>query len=578
MRNPGCTPQYNDTTRKMMDELERVQAQHAEVTRNVVRASQLEKQTIGMQAKIASRDASRPPPRQPREYTDPRVMQALMKRNQTRQAFESFLAKGDRLARNPLQKALGIVHDVQMASILASLHVFKKLAYAVGGGHGMSLLADTARSVAKAVIPGVRGIAAEAPRYGNGLDLGAIKARWQGITEAPKEALNQLRYGQATRESAFGNPASDEYMTHIGTMADAIHTPGALNKVAETVRQAAGYVGRTHAAEKEFLAQPEFRESLYRRSMTLARDLKKQGMDASQASDVMNRESTQAALGAQAVKDAYESKMQGKNKLSSGVDAMIGTLDKSKNAGDNFLGFVTKTIFPIRKIGINVAIQGSSLLGGGVKALAAAMKGTKGLSKADMAERADYIMKNIGQQGAGAALLTAGILYYDKFGGVPGVFTKKQQPVQKDAQGNPIPAGESSFSGSEAFHGAPFAMMQIGASMAQVFKKEQGADGVTRALDAVLKPTSNWAVRTIPYTDTVRRDINTAEYGRGRTQGLTGAASEIAGDTLRGMVVPGVVQQYARDTDPYKGFRKPRSIKEDVESGIPGLRENVPIK
>lgn len=573
MSNPGCTPEYNQKTREMLDEMERVRAQHAEVTRNVTRAQQLERQAAGMNA---TGPVSRVPRPAPREYTDPRVLNALMKRNQARHAFEEFLAKGDRLARTPFQKVLGTIHDVQMASILSSLHVFKKLAYAVGGGHTMSLLADASRSIAKAVIPGVRGIAAEAPRYGEGLSWGAMKARWQGITEAPKEAMNQLRYGQATRESAFSKPGTDEYMTHIGTLSDAIHTPGALNKVAETTRHIAGYVGRTHAAEKEFLAQPEFRESLYRRSVAMARALKNSGMSAEEAADVMNRESTQAGNAALAVKDAYESKMQGKNKLSSGVDAMIGTLDRSKNAGDNFLGFVAKTLFPIRKIGVNVAIQGSSLFAGGVKALAAAMKGMEGLTKLERAERADYIMKNIGQQGAGAALLTAGILYYDKFGGVPGVFSKKEQPQQKDADGNPIKPGESEFSGSEAFHGAPFAMMQIGASMAQVFKKEQGKSGVDRAIDTVLKPTANWAIRTIPYTDTVRRDIDTAQYGRGKKEGITGAASEITGDVVRGMVVSGVVQQYARDTDPYKKFRKPRSIIEDVELGIPGLRENVP--
>lgn len=577
MSNPGCTPEYNQRTRDMMAELEKIKAQHAEVVRNANRARDLEKQAAGMSA---TGPVSRVPGRQPHEYTDPRVLDALMKRNMARNQFENFLAKGDRMGRNPFQKVLGIVHDVQMASILASLHVFKKLAYAVGGGHTLSLLADAARSAAKAVIPGVKGIAAEAPRYGEGLSWGAMKARWKGITEASKEAINQIRYGQATREAAFGNPSrmSDEFMTHVGTMSEALHTPGLLNKVAETTRQAASYIGRTHAAEKEFLAQPEFRESLYRRSVAMARELKRQGMTAEQAAEVLSRESTQAGLGAQAMTDAYESKMQGKNKLSSAVDAAIGTLDRSKNAGDNFLGFVAKTLFPIRKIGVNVAIQGSSLMAGAVKALAAAMKGTEGLSKADRAARADYIMKNIGQQGAGAALLTAGILYYDKFGGVPGVFTKKQAPPQKDADGNPIPAGESSFSGSEAFHGAPFAMMQIGASMAQVFKKEQGKDGVTRALDVVLKPTGNWFVRTVPYLDTPRRWINTAEYGRGRTQGLTGAVSQIAGDTLRGMVVPGVVQQKARDDDPYKGFRKPRNLKEDIETGIPGLRETVPIR
>lgn len=575
MSNPGCTPEYNEKTKQMLADLEKVRAQHAEVSRNVTRAQQLNKQAESMNA---TGPVSRVPGRQPREYTDPRVLDALMKRNQARNQFENFLAKGDRMGRNPFQKVLGIAHDIQMASILATHTVYAKLAYAVGGGHALSLLGDVTRSAAKAIIPGVKGIAEQAPRYGQGVSWGAMKARWQGVKNAPKEALNQIVKGQSTREAAFGNPTrmSDEYMQHIGTMSDAIHTPGWLNKIAETTRQGAGYVGRTHAAVKEFLAEPEFRESLQRRSTALAQELKRNNVPAEQASEIMSRESTQAALGASALKDAYESKMQGKNKLSSAVDAAIGTLDRSKNAGDNFLGFVAKTLFPIRKIGVNVAIQGSSLMGGGIKALSAAMKGTEGLSKADIATRADYIMKNIGQQGAGAALLTAGILYYDKFGGVPGVFSKKDQPVQKDADGNPIKPDESAYSGAEAFHGAPFSMLQIGASMAQVFKKEQGKSGIDQALDVALKPTANWFLRTVPYTDTPRRWIDTAEYGRGKKGGITAAVGEIAGDTIRGMVVPGEVQKLAREQDPYKKFRHPRNILEDVETGIPGLREDVP--
>jgi len=300
--------------------------------------------------------------------------------------------------------------------------------------------------------------------------------------------------------------------------------------------------------------------------------MEKDGKTPEQIEQFMQRESTQAAISTKALERAYESKMQGKNPLSSSVDALVGTLDKSDNVGANFLGFLIKTIVPVRKVGVNVVKQGTSLMAGGVKALVA------GFKKGEMTpERADYIMKNIGQQGAGAALLTAGILFYNKFGGVPGVFSKKDQPAQKDATGNVIKPGEAEGFGSEAFHGAPAAIIQIGASMAQVFQKEHGKEkGADLALDVALKPTLNWMIRTIPYTDQARRYANTLEYGRARKGGLVAGVEQIAGDTARSMTIPGVVQQYAAEQDKFKGFRKPRNVKEDIELGIPGLRENVP--
>lgn len=570
-----CTPEYNDKTRAMMDELEKLKAQAHEVARNIARERQLNKQSEELRAKRDAGDTSRPPKREPPVY-DERVTHALIERNRLRNQVENLIAKGDRLNRSPVQKILGTVHDVQMAMILASLHVFKKLGYAVGGGHVGSLIADTTRSVAKHVVPGLKGIAEQAPQYGRGLDLDALKARWQGIKEAPRQALNQLQHGEATREEAFGNSGrlTDEYMTFAGTLADALKTPGVLNKVSETTRALAGYVGRTHAAEKEFLAQPEFREGLVRESKSMVADLEKQGMTPEQIAAVMTKESTQAAIGTKALERAYKSKMQGKNSFSSAVDAMIGTLDRSDSGAANFAGFLIKTLFPIRKVGVNIAIRQSQHLVGGAKALVAAFK------KGEMTpERADYIMENVGRQGVGAALLTAGILYYNKFGGVPGVFSKKDQPQQKDAEGNPIKPNEADGFGTEAFHGAEFALLQIGASMMQVFQKEHGKEqGTDLALDVVLKPTLNWYVRTIPYTDAFRRWTNTMEYGRARKEGVVAGLGEIAGDTARSMVVPGVVQQYAAEHDDYKGFRHPRNIKEDIQLGIPGQREKVPKK
>lgn len=567
-----CTPEYNAETKRLMDELAILEERARVVRRNAAREKQLHKQSAALREKIKTGDVSRPPKKESPEY-DEGVTEALLERNKLKHQVDNLIAKGDRLGRSHTQKVLGVIHDLQMASILASLNVVKHLGWAVVGGHMMNIGADVTRSLARH-IPGIKGIAEQAPQYGHGVTLEAYKARLQGLMEAPREAKNQILRGESSQESAFGktNRMSDEFLTFSSSLADAIHTPGLLNKVSETIRAGASFVGRSHAAEKEFLTRPFFREAVVRESRFLINKLQKEGHTPEEIKAIMDTEATRAAIGAKATERAYYEKMQNKTAFTSSVDALIGTLNRSDSAGANFLGFLLETAFPIRKVPINVAIQASSLLAGAPKAFVAALR------RGEMTpERADYIMRNIGQQGVGAALLAIGMIYYDKFGGVPGVFGKKDQPKRLDSEGQQIEPGAAEGLDAAAFHGAPMAMMQVGASMASIFQQDFGhKQGLDFATDVALRPTLNWYIRTIPYSDQFRRWKNTEELGRGRKEGFVAGVGQIAGDTARSVMVPGFVQQYARATDPFQGYRKPRNIAEDIKTGIPGLRETVP--
>lgn len=567
-----CTPEYNAETKRLMDELAILEDRARVVRRNAAREKQLNKQSAAYREKIRVGDVSRAPKKDSPEY-DEGVTAALLERNRLKHQVDNLIAKGDRMGRSRTQKVLGVIHDLQMASILASLHVIEHLGWAVVGGHMMNIGADVTRSLVRH-IPGIKGIAAQAPEYGRGVDIEAYKARLQGLLEAPREAKNQLLHGESSQESAFGKTSrmSDEFLTFSGSLSDALRTQGLLNKVAETGRTLASFVGRSHSAEKEFLTRPFFRESVVRQSRFLINKLQKEGHTPEEIKTIMDSEATKAAIGAKAMERAYYEKMQNKTAFTSSVVALIGTLNRSDSAGANFLGFLLETAFPIRKVPINVAIQASSLLAGAPKAIAAALR------KGEMTpERADYIMRNIGQQGVGAALLAIGMIYYDKFGGVPGVWGKKDRPKRLDADGNPIEPGAAEGLDAAAFHGAPMAMMQVGASMASIFQRDFGRKhGIDFASDVVLRPTLNWYIRTIPYSDQFRRWKNTEELGRGRKEGFVSGVGQIAGDTARSILVPGFVQQAARAGDSYQGYRKPRNPIEDVKTGIPGLRETVP--
>jgi hypothetical protein len=53
--------------------------------------------------------------------------------------------------------------------------------------------------------------------------------------------------------------------------------------------------------------------------------------------------------------------------------------------------------------------------------------------------------------------------------------------------------------------------------------------------------------------------------------------SRVAGDLIKGLI-PQLVQNIAEDTDATDDYRPPKTVGQDVELGVPGLRQNVPVK
>lgn len=121
-----------------------------------------------------------------------------------------------------------------------------------------------------------------------------------------------------------------------------------------------------------------------------------------------------------------------------------------------------------------------------------------------------------------------------------------------------------------AFHSPAAQTVQIGAGLARIYQQEFGKshDRFDAGLKSLLANYGSTFERGIPYLDQPRRIGNTLKYGRG--------AGEVAGNQLRSMFVPQLVQQVAQAQDPFKGFRKPKNVAQDVQLGIPGLREKVP--
>jgi hypothetical protein len=275
----------------------------------------------------------------------------------------------------------------------------------------------------------------------------------------------------------------------------------------------------------------------------------------------MDRESTKALLGTKAMEDALEAKFQGKNRLADSINSFILSLDKG-GGGEKTLAFVLKTLFPIRKIPLNIAKEITSYTAGGVKALMA-MRGDF------TEENAEYIMKNIGKQGVGTMLFAIGYLGTTAmFGGIPMTGDKKRKP---EVEPETAKIGDITID-KTAFHGSAAQMIQLGASYRRLYEKDYGDshDAIHAGLESIGDNYTAMMSRNIPYIDQPRRILNTMQYGRG--------VGEVVGNQVRSIVVPQVLQQGAAAQDPYKVYRAPQNIVQDVELGIPGLRETVPEK
>lgn len=520
------------------------------------------------------------PAKQPRSQTYKKsedVAKAELDRDALKRQIENVIAKGERLNASPIRKTLNFIHDLHLFDIFTSLMVYPKLAAAVVGGHAHSLISGATINLAK-MMPAIRRIAEKAPDYGSGMTAEGLKARFgEGLRTAPKAALETLKHGASKLEMAHGDTAraSEAYLIHIGTLHEALQTEGALNKTLETARVLTSYAPRTHGFVKQFLSNPAFFESKANQTLQLTKLLKSQGRTPDEIAEFLGRDSTKAAINSRAIARAYDEKMQGKNRWNDALLGAIYRLDQSPHPGANLAAFIFKSILPIVRVGPNIFKQGTSMMFGGVKAaLEAAGKG-------DMTpERSDYIMKNIGAQGTGALLMALGATFSGSFGGIEGASAKKR----KDQEKEPIKPGEGEVGGipvgSWGFHGAPMAMLNMGAGLVKVYEEDRGLshdDAVTAALYSLGSNVKNWAERTLPYTDYVRRTANTLEYGRAR--GKYGTPwGEVAGNQLRSMTVPSILQQEAKREDEFKGFRRPRNITEDLKLGIPGYREEVPTR
>lgn len=385
-------------------------------------------------------------------------------------------------------------------------------------------------------LPGVRKVAEMAPREG-GLSVKAeAKAVTAAVTKGMADAWRTLGKGSDI-DVMFDKDYGNSWME---------------------------FPGKTHGALKSPPKRAEFERSFQKRVEQGIR----QGIDVSNPLIQM-----EMMTGAYA--DAQRAILMNDSRMTRFINNGLRALEAPSKEGKVSLpGKATataiRTVMPIVKVPINFVGESMQYAGGlvsGSYKLGKALRaGTETLSP----EEADVIMRHLKKGSIGGALLLLGFF---NPGAIGGYYQRGEKREKDEAQ-----AGGIQLFGYNLprviLHSPPLEMLQIGSTIRRVadskFKK---TDKDTKGIFQGIIEGATGLVKELPFIE---------QFEKAEKLLTPGERTEYVGELAKSIVVPGAIQWTANITDKDKDGnlikRKPETLKEYIESGIPGLRQGVPQK
>lgn len=328
------------------------------------------------------------------------------------------------------------------------------------------------------------------------------------------------------------------------------------------------FFGTLHGALKAPAKRAEFERSLQKRTEFAIRN----GID---ISDPM----VQTGLLIEAYKDANRAIFMHSNRIVSAYNDVIRRLEQpTKETGKASIegkagATILKILFPIVKIPVNYVSEAALYAGGGIpsglaRAARAYKRGIDNLSP----DEADLIIRHLKKGSVGAAALLIGFFNPQMFGGY------YQQGEKRDE--NDAKAGGIKIFGYNIprmlTHNPLTEAMQVGSTIRRVAdsKLKKGDKDSQGILMGVLSGFLGLA-EEVPFLDQPKE---IAKLFSARERG------DFVGEFAKSRLIPGLVQWTANMTDKTDGVlsdtvkRKPGTFLQHLETGIPGLRQNVPVK
>lgn len=485
--------------------------------------TRLQNRIADYQQRLAEKDFA---PRPRRQITlDKEALRLQAEAGQAKELWQRGLIQ-DRLDQRPaFQKGMDKLVKWRQAFVISGIRsIFKLVSASIEGM--VFLPAREIVGAGLARLPGIREIAARAPSEG-GLN---VRAEAKALTETWSHLL------------------SDFTKNIRGEKPDFEQVYGPWRNLPPELQN---YVGFLHGALKSPLARNVWTRSFAKRMEFSARH----GED---ISDPL----VQMKNGQLAWEDSSFWRFQNRNLATSMYRQIIARLQ-----AQGFLktGTAIKLEFPVINVPTNIVARTfESVFGavtGSYRAARALRAGIENLKP----EQADLIMRNLKTGSLGAALTILGYLTADQVGGYyqPG---KKQKPEAVKygtihMWGTDIPA--------YLLHNPFLEAVQFGATIRHVADaRMKKTNAETNGLWMGLAQATTGAYEQLPF---IRESVDLSGL-RQPTQ-----MRNVVGEHLRSFVIPMALQWIAEQTD--KGVqRQPQTISQHLEMGIPGLRQNVPLK
>lgn len=498
----------------------------------------LKNRTVDLQAKLDAKDFS---PRPKRELVlDNQAMKLKAANEAVKQKFQHELALDRLKKRSAVEKTGDAIVKWRRGFILSGPVTLAKLTSAAIArmiitpaeelvGHGLSKL------------PLVKQVSERAPREGGGFNTRAeVKAITEGLTKGASDAWQTLKTGKSDLGLVYGKDKG---------------LPQSFIDI----------FGNIHGALKAPVKRAEFARSLQKRLDFYA----KQGVD-------VTDEFVQMRAGLEAYQDADRSIFMQKNIVNDAYKRALSRFDqKEKSTGKPSLsgkigGTTLRVLFPIVKVPTNIvaetmqyalgSVTGSTRLGLAFK------NGIENLKP----EEADLIMRHLKKGSIGGAVMLAGFLAPQILGGF---YQQGERRNKADIKPDAARVGGMDIPAS-LIHNPMVNAAQLGATVRRVSdsklrKRDKNTQGLSHGAIAGAVGLAD-ATPFIRETTEIAKAMNPLER------------DQWAGAFAKSLAVPQAVSSTAeyfdKDANGNPVKRKVSDVSSGIESGIPGLRETLPVK
>ena len=308
------------------------------------------------------------------------------------------------------------------------------------------------------------------------------------------------------------------------------------------------FPGQLHAAIKTLPKRAEYFRSLEMR----AEFALKEGKD-------LTDPSVQEEITSKAYDDALRTIFMNENYITDAYKSLVTSLEKSDINGSSAAANILKFFFPIVKVPTNYVAEATSYMVGSVKAAFALRNGVKNLTP----DQKDYIIRALKKQSIGAALIGVGYLNPNLFGGY---YTGKRKDSDE------LGVGDIKLFGVTLPHWMSHTPMlealQLGATLRRVNDNSPDKTIGNKFL-AGLSTSVKGVSQQIPFVNTPGQISEAVSK--------TDAAEKFLFRTTQSVIEPQLLKEIAELADSGEK-RNPETFIDQLKSGIPGLRSDVPLK